>query len=384
MTIRETVLERFSQHYGYSPMFIVRAPGRANLIGEHTDYSEGFVLPLAVNRAVWMSVAPRQDNQIRVFTLDFGDESITFSTEHLKDDSLPHWTTYIRGAWWLMQQQGYSPSGADIVIGSDIPIGGGMSSSAAIGVAAIEAVLALLNIDSYTQSEKALLAVQIEHQFTGVPVGVMDQMASAAPTAAHAILLDCRSLEMTPVPIPSQAKIVVINSMKERTLVGSAYAERRQQCEAAAAMLGASVLRDVAIEQVEANAVQLGDVLYRRARHVVNENARTAAMVDTMHAGDLLKAGELINTSHYSLRDDFEVSVMELDVLTEIARNYDACYGARIMGGGFGGCAVSLVRHDGLGTFIEVVQRDYFAHTGLSPEFYVCEPTPGSSVEYLA
>lgn len=385
MTIRETVLARFSQVYQRDATIVVRAPGRANLIGEHTDYNDGFVMPLAVNWAVWVAVGPRDDDQLRIYTLDFGEEMVTIPTEHvgLQDQKWPHWTTYIRGAWWLMQERGRQPFGADIVIGSDIPIGGGMSSSAAIGVAAIETVLAILGDTSYTQTQKALLAVDIEHQFTGVPVGVMDQMASATPQGANAILLDCRTLETQPVPLSDVAKVVVINSMKQRQLVNSAYAERRHQCEAAAKILGIKALRDTSLEQVTAYADQLGDVLLRRARHVVTENQRTLAMRGILADGDLHHAGHLINESHYSLRDDYEVSVEELDTLTEIARTHEACYGARIMGGGFGGCAVSLVRASDIPKFVETVKTGYAAATGLLAEFYICDPAAGSSAEHL-
>jgi len=383
VTIRETVLARFAQVYGHDAQYLVRAPGRANLIGEHTDYNEGFVMPLAVNRAVWMAVAPREDDQICVFTIDYGDELVSIPTNQVQEPIWPHWTTYIRGAWWLMQQQGQNPCGADILIGSDIPIGGGMSSSAAIGVASIEAVLALLGDNRYTQKQKALLAVDIEHKFTGVPVGVMDQMASAIPEGPYAILLDCRSLETEPVVIPQQASIVVINSMKPRQLVDSEYALRRQQCEDAAKILGVKSLRDATLDLVNQYASTLGDVLLRRARHVVTENERTLKMRDVLMSENLTQAGELINNSHYSLRDDYEVSIQELDILTEKARQHQACFGARIMGGGFGGCAVSLVQREQVSGFVDAVKEQYAAATGLQAEFYVCEPTAGSSVEFL-
>lgn len=383
MNVKTTVIDTFAQVYSKQPDMVVRAPGRANLIGDHTDYNDGFVMPLAVDRALWMAVGRRDDGLMSVHSLDFGDTNVTFSLEQLEDKSLPHWTLHIRGAWWLLQQQGISPIPLSVVIASDIPIGGGMSSSAAIGVAAIELALALAQITPYDQKQKALMAVKIENEFMGFPCGVMDQMASAAALDHSAMLLDCRHLEITPVPIPESVRVVVINSNKPRLLAQSGYAERRAQCEAAAAQLGVAALRDVTLEILESNQTALGPMKYKRARHVVTENARTLEMKTVLERGDLARAGELINQSHYSLRDDYESSVHELDVLTDIARKMDGCYGARIMGGGFGGCAVGLVAAEAIESFIQQVTPAYQQQTGLIPEFYVCEPSAGSHVEII-
>ena len=382
--MREQVLTAFQDHFGKKPNFIVRAPGRVNLIGEHTDYNDGFVMPFAVDRAIWMAVGIRNDTHFSVYTLDYGKAEVSYDISQLKDENLPHWTAYVRGAWWLMQEKGHTLPGVDVVIGSDIPPEGGMSSSAAIGVACIEMALAVLNDSSHSQSEKALLAVEIEHNFIGLKVGVMDQMSSAAPTAAHAVLLDCRTLEMEPVSIPTDAQVLVINSNKQRQLVGSEYSTRRQQCEAAAEILGVAALRDADIKMVEAHQAQLGDIRFRRARHVVLENARTLKMKTVLEAGDVFEAGKLLNEGHFSLRDDYESSIEELDILTEIARQHDDCLGARIMGGGFGGCAVSLMKTGcNLDTFYEYVGAAYTSKTGLNPEFYLVQATPGSHVEKL-
>lgn len=378
--MREVVLKRFHEVFETAPKFIVRAPGRANLIGEHTDYNDGFVLPFAVDRAVWIAGRQRDDNIIRVFTLDYGETIAEFTTSQLQDN-WPHWTTYIRGAWWLLQVLGQPPKGVDVVIGSDIPAGGGMSSSAAVSVGAIETVLAVLDVATHSQKEKALLGVRIEREFVGLPVGVMDQMASAVPDADAAILLDCRSLETINVKIPLTAQVVVINSMKERQLVGSPYAERRRQCEEASEILGVAALRDTTLAAVEAHRKQLGDVRYRRARHVVTENKRTLQTVELLAKDDLAAVGNLLNASHVSLRDDYETSVAELDILTEIARQHPSCYGARIMGGGFGGCAVSLLDPTGYKDFVAHVEKIYSARTNLAPEFYMVSPTRGSHVE---
>lgn len=405
MSIRDEVLKAFRAAYMDDPRFLVRAPGRANLIGEHTDYNDGFVMPLAVDRAVWLAVTSRGEHRINVQSLDFGNQKVSFLTDQLDDPTLPEWTKPIRGGWWLLQQAGHTVPGANIVIGSDVPMGAGMSSSAAIGVGIIQTVLMLLgdvnqeallellsdneyrkaldDLVNVDQVAKALLAVEIEHQFMQVPCGVMDQMASAAALDGTVMLLDCRSLKSEAVPVSDNARIVVINSMKSRELAEGSYAERRAQCVAAAKILDVPALRDATLEMLEAKREALGDVNYRRAKHVITENIRTLEMKSALAQNNLLHAGELLNNSHLSLRDDYEVSVAELDILTDIARQHSACYGARIMGGGFGGCAVALVKTDQVDDFLRSVEPMYEDSTGLKPESYVCIPSQGSSVEII-
>ncbi len=379
--MRQKVLDAFSTVYGYAPALLVRAPGRANLIGEHTDYNDGFVMPLAVDRALWLAAAPRTDNTIRVHSLDFGGQTTTFTTDQLHDPALPHWSKHVRGAWWLLGEKGLKLPGVDLVLGGDIPIGAGMSSSAAIGVAVIEAALALAGDQGRSQIEKALLAVELEHRFMDIPCGVMDQIASAAGIEGAAMLLDCRSLDITPVRIPAEVRVLVMNTMKQRELAGSAYAERRRQCEEAAAVLGVSALRDATAAMLDEHADRLGPVRYSRAHHVITENERTLAMRAALQAGNLRRAGILLNASHASLRDEYEVSSIELDLMSRLARSHPGCYGARMMGGGFGGCAVGLVRADAVEDVIRTVEAGYRRQTGLQPEFYVCSPAPGSSIE---
>lgn len=377
--MRERVLATFREVYGAEPAFLIRAPGRANLIGEHTDYNDGFVLPLAIDRAVWLAIAPRADAILAVHSIDFGGETARFPLDRLLDEGLSHWSGHVRGGWWLMRQKGHAPPGADIALGGDIPIGAGMSSSAAIGVAVIEAVLAVLGDTAHSQVDKALLAVELEHEFLHVPCGVMDQIASAAGIDGSAMLLDCRSLAITPVGLPASVSVVVMNTMKSRALTESAYGERRGECEAAADALGVPALRDATMDMLEAARGKLTDVQHRRARHVVTENARTLAARAALERDDLAEAGRLINASHASLRDDFEVSCRELDVMSGLAQAYPACYGARMMGGGFGGSAVGLVRVEAVEPFVGVVAADYEAATGLTPQMTVCKPTAGSS-----
>lgn len=380
--MRQNVIQAFQKNYGYDPVFLVRAPGRANLIGEHTDYNDGFVMPLAVDRALWLAVAPRDDRNVRLHSLDFGGQTVEFSPLDIKDARLPHWSQHVRGVWWLLEKQGWFVPGADVVIGSNIPIGAGMSSSAAAGVGVVEMALALLN-ETASQSDKAMLAVDIEHQFIGTPSGIMDQMASAAALADSAMLLDCRSLEITPVVIPPSLRVVVMNTMKSRALADSEYGLRRQQCEQAAKILGVKALRDADARMVVKAKAQLGDLLYRRAWHVVTENARTLSMKDALAGSKVDMAGEIIKESHTSLRYDYEVSCLELDIMSDLASDHPACYGARMMGGGFGGSAIGLVDTTRVDEFLAYLAPLYSAQTGLTPEFYVCQPAPGSGLEWL-
>jgi galactokinase len=367
MSIREDVIARYESLHRHAPRFVVRAPGRANLIGEHTDYNDGFVMPLAVDRAVFLAISPRDDAKILIHSLDFGDETLEIRLDQLEDDGLPHWSKHVRGGWWLLGKKGMLPPGAD----------------AAIGVGVIEAGLALLGNSDFSQAEKALMAVEIEHDFIGVPCGVMDQMASAAAIDQSAMLLDCRSLETSPVPIPDGVSIVVMNTMKSRELADSAYAERRQQCEESAAMMGISALRDATPQMVESFRAELGEVKYRRSKHVIGEIIRTLLMYKALTEGDLMLAGELIEGSHASLRDDYEVSCEELDIMSELASGHPACYGARMMGGGFGGCAVGLVQSDAVADFLGYIEPRYAEKTRRNPAFYVCQPSAGSSVTVI-
>ncbi|HML24663.1 MAG TPA: galactokinase, partial [Aggregatilinea sp.] len=316
MDIRERVLETFRSEYGQDPVLLARAPGRVNLIGEHTDYNDGFVLPAAIDRAVYVAASPRLDSTVNMVSVDF-DSRTAFDMINLDDPDLPAWSKYLRGALWWLREQGYEIPGFNAVIGGDIPIGAGLSSSAAVEVGLIELGLALAGEDAaylgMTQVEKALGGVTVENQFIGVPTGVMDQMASAMGVDQHALLIDCRSLDVTPIPMPSGVSIVIIDSNKRRGLVDSEYALRRQQCEEAAEILGVEALRDATPDMLEAAREQLGDLLYRRARHVVTEDERTEQTAAALRAGDLAAAGEAMRESHASMRDDYEITVFELD-----------------------------------------------------------------------
>ena len=382
MADEQQVLAAFQARIGRPPQILARAPGRINLIGEHTDYNDGFVLPMSINRGTYVAMAPRDDDRVRVISLDF-DGDHTFHLGDWRGDHHPHWTRYPRGVMWLLAEKGCTLRGVDMVIGADLPIGAGVSSSASVELAVLEALLAALDIDNYTQVQKALMGVEVEHRFVGIPCGVMDQMASAAGDAGHALLIDCRSLETTLVPIPPEAAIVVMDTAKRRGLVDSEYGLRRSQCEEGARLLGVRALRDVAATDLPALLPELPPVIQKRVRHVVTENARTLAAADALQSGDLVEVGRLFNESHASLRDDFEVSCRELDIMAALAQAQPGCYGARMSGGGFGGCAVALVAGDQVESFIAAVAPAYEAQTGLKPDLYAVTPAPGSGAQRL-
>jgi galactokinase len=381
MPDEQAVLAAFQARIGHPAAIFARAPGRINLIGEHTDYNEGFVLPMSINRAVHIALAPRDDDIVRVISLDF-DAEHTFRLGDWRGEQHPHWTRYPRGVMWLLTEQGHTLPGVDLVMGSTLLIGGGVSSSAAVEMAMVEALLTLLGQER-TQREKALMGVEVEHRFVGIPCGVMDQMASALGDAGHALLIDCRSLETALVPVPEQAAVVVMDTAKKRGLVDSEYGLRRAQSEEGARLLGVKALRDVSVQELPAKLPTLPPLIRQRVRHVVTENDRTLRAVAALRGGDLAEAGRLFNASHASLRDDYEVSCRELDAMVEIAQAQPGCYGARMSGGGFGGCAVALVERERVAAFIAAVAPAYQARTGLTPDLYAVQPSPGSSARRI-
>jgi galactokinase len=381
MSTREIVLNTFEQQFKQLPTLLARAPGRVNIIGEHTDYNDGFVLPAAIDRAIYVAARPRHDTTVRIVSVDFNARS-GFELDNLDDPALPAWSRYPRGALWWLHEHGHHVPGFDAVMGGDIPIAAGLSSSAAVEVAMLELGLALGG-GTLPQVDKALAGVEIEHQFIGMPCGVMDQMASAMGKAGHVLLIDCRTLSAEPIPVPSAASIVIMDTAKQRGLVDSEYAARREQCETAAELLGVAALRDATQVMLKEAQDRLGDVLYRRARHVVTEDDRVHVAVMALRAGGLKTVGQALRASHASLRDDYEVSCTELDVMVDLANAQTGCYGARMTGGGFGGCAVALVENSAVEAFVQAVTPAYTDKTGLTPHLYVCQAAAGSGVERL-
>ena len=371
------VLGAFRTRFGAAPAFLVRAPGRVNLIGEHTDYNDGFVLPMAIERAAWIALRPRADGQVFVHSLDFADE-VRFDASSPVRGGAP-WGEYLKASASMLGSAGHVLTGWEGVLASDVPIGAGLSSSAAIELATLRAFAAVSALD-WHPAAMARLAQRAENEWVGVNCGIMDQMISAMGAAGQAVLIDCRSLDAFPVPLPVGLVVVILDTGTRRGLVDSAYNERRRQCEDAASFFGVRALRDVTSEAFASGAEALDPVAMRRARHVITENARTLAAADAMRRGDATALGQLMNASHESLRSDFEVSSVALDVMVEIARAQAGCHGARMTGAGFGGCAVALVDSSRGAGFARDVGATYLHRTGTTPQVYLTGASDGTAL----
>ncbi|GBD08462.1 Galactokinase [Candidatus Thermoflexus japonica] len=375
----------FQERFGELPRLRARAPGRVNLIGEHTDYNDGFVLPIAIDRAIWVAARPRRDRQVHLIAADFGEEAV-FPLDGLQPGGLRGWAAYPAGVAWALEQAGFRLPGMDAVVAGDVPIGSGLSSSAALEVAFATA-WAALGGHEVPRLELARLCQRAENEFVGVRCGIMDQMAALFGRRGHALLIDCRSLETRLIPIPKEMVVLVADSGVRRELAASEYNERRAQCEEAVRRLqgrypGIRALRDVSRAQLEAARGELPDRIYRRARHVVTENERVLRAVEALVRGDLPAFGEQLNASHESLRDDYEVSAPELDTLVEAARSVPGVYGARLTGAGFGGSILTVVRREAVQAVSEALIRRYEARFGRRPTLFAVEPDEGATVHF--
>lgn len=361
---------------------IVRAPGRVNLIGEHTDYNDGFVLPIAIDHDVRFAVRARPDRIVRLHSLNFASET-SFSLDDVERDPAHPWGNYIRGMALQLMRDGRLLSGMEGVVEGNVPIASGLSSSAAMEVAAGMAFLAVSQ-EVVQPRDLARMAQAAEVEYMGVRCGIMDQFVSRMGHPGHALFLDCRSLEYDLVPVPSDEHVfVATDSRQSRELAGSAYNVRRAQCEKAVEVLKTSLpqvaaLRDVTLTELRSAADRLDPAVFRRARHVVTENARVLRAVEALRGGDLPTFGALMDASHESLRDDYEVSSPALDTLVAAARDVEGCQGSRLTGAGFGGCTVSLVRKDRIDAFREHVSRVYLEACEVEPLFYVTRPAAGA------
>lgn len=368
----------FEETFGRPPAALIRAPGRVNLIGEHTDYNDGFVLPMAIDRAVWVAAAPRDDRQVRVVALTLGpDEEQTFALDGLQPDPVKRWSNYVRGVLALLERARYRLAGLDLVFAGNVPIGAGLSSSAAVEVAVATAARILFGLD-LQGLELARLCQQAEHEFAGTQCGLMDQLISVVGEKDRALLIDCRHLTWQPVVLPAGLAVVVCDTGKRRGLADSAYNERRAQCEEGAQRLGVPTLRDLDVGTFEVQAKQLPPLLRKRCRHVVHENDRTLRMVEALGRGDLAHTRQLMNASHTSLRDLYEVSCEELDLMASLAQSQPGCWGARMTGAGFGGCVVALVARDTVPRFIQTVAALYERQALRAPSLYVCRAAAGA------
>ena len=368
----------FRARFGAPPR-LFRAPGRINIIGEHTDYSEGFVLPAAIDRWCWVAAAPNGLGRLRAVSQTLGEDMETnLAALAPRGD----WTDYVAGPAKTLLEAGLAIVGADLMIASDVPVGAGVSSSAALQVAVTRALLALSGLEA-DGVQVACWTRASENRFVGMPCGIMDSFASANGVEDGALMLDCRSLQATPAALPEGASFLLVNSMVSHRLVGGEYRQRREDCEAAARTLGVPTLSDVAESDLPAALRKLSGDPAKRCRHVVTENARVGRAVTAMATGDLAALGALMNQSHASLRDDMQVSLPVIDQLAAIAQATPGVYGARLMGGGFGGCVIALVDSAAAGEVQQSIAKAYAAVIGETPEAFACRAVAGAS-EVLA
>lgn len=377
---RSSVQNLFTTRFGGHPTHVAIAPGRVNLIGEHTDYNDGFVFPAAIDRSLIVAARAIDGETSSISSAQQGD-GVPFSTLNVEPGRVSGWTAYPAGMAWALRELG-AKSQIEAMVDSDIPMGSGVSSSAAVEMAfgVIWRTIDRLEIDAPTLAKRGQVC---ENQFVGVSSGIMDQMASACGRAAHAMFLDTRTLEIQYAPIPDSLVIVLCDTRTPRTLAGSAYNVRRAQCESACETLGVAKLRDVTIEQVEAARSTMSEIVYRRAKHVVTENNRCVEFKQALEVGDLVRVGELMRGSHESLRDDYEVSCRELDAMAEAAWLAPGCVGARMTGAGFGGACVAIVRRESAEMFVKSTLKSFESRIGRAGDAMVCSVVDGARLASL-
>jgi galactokinase len=372
--------QRFAQLFGASPR-IFQAPGRVNLIGEHTDYNDGFVMPAAIGFRTRAAIASRRDRKLVVRSENFC-EQVEFNLDELPEKKSGHWSDYVIGVAKTLAQSGSKLIGANLLVEGDVPQGAGLSSSASLEVAVVYALLDLAG-EAIDLTKLALLCQKAENEFVGARCGIMDQFVSSHGQDGQALLLDCRSLEYRRLALGDEARLVICNTMVRHSIAGGEYNRRRTECEfgvrfLAAHLPGVQALRDVTASDLATYGKDLPEAIMSRCRHVVSENARVLRAATALEQSDHEAFGALMRESHVSLRRDFEVSCSELDVMVELAEQAEGVYGARMTGGGFGGCTINLVRKDCVAAFKERVSDGYARSTGRTPEIYVCSAADGA------
>jgi len=371
--------EEFRRVFGREPR-IYRAPGRVNLIGEHTDYNDGFVLPAALELATFAAVATRPDRKLRVRSL-LMDEAREFDLDEAEPQPRKEWSDYVRGVALMLMRAGHNLTGVDMLLDGNVPLGSGLSSSAALEVSVGYALLSAAG-SAVDLTALALIGQRAENEFVGMRCGIMDQFIACHGAAGKALLIDCRSLDSRLVPIDPKARLVICNTMVHHEHVASEYNTRRRDCERGVELLRPVLpeiraLRDVSRAELERYAGRLPEVVYRRCKHVVTENDRTERAAAALEEGDLALAGRLMAESHKSMRDDFEITVPEVDRMVELNAAVPGVYGARMTGGGFGGCTISLVEAGAVERFTATVAPAYQAATGLTPVIFASSPGAG-------
>ena len=383
MTPQQISQQKFTEYYGYNAEQTVFAPGRVNIIGEHTDYNDGFVMPCAINYGMAVSFAKRNDSIWRVYAIDINEQD-EFDLSQDFTQSEHKWANYVRGVVKYIQEQCPEfKQGADLVMASDVPMSSGLSSSAALEISIGKTCQVLGNLP-LSLAQIALIGQKAENKFVGANCGNMDQLTSALGQKDHLIMIDCRSLEITPTPVPQGYSIAIINSNVKHDLVTGEYNNRRQECEQAAKFFGVKALRDVTPEQFHARENELkaeSELAYKRAKHVVYEDQRVLDAVVALKANDMVKLGQLMGESHDSMRDDFEITIPEIDYLVELAQvAIGKNGGARMTGGGFGGCIVCLVPNEKVEALRQLIADNYEKQTGIKETFYLCTASDGVRV----
>lgn len=381
MSPQEKAEAAFKSAFGSLPTHFFRAPGRVNLIGEHTDYNDGFVLPVAIDFQTVIAASRREDRQVHVVAADYGNEGDIFSLDKpIEPHKTRLWANYVRGVIKVFLSRGHAIDGLDLSISGNVPQGAGLSSSAALEVAVGQCFASLFDLP-LSQTDIALIGQEAENTFVGVQCGIMDQLVSSSGKAGHALLIDCRSLETKPVPMPDGIVIMIINSHVVHGHVGGEYNSRRQQCEEAARILGVRALRDISLAELTPRLGELSPLTSKRARHVVSENQRVLSAAKALAAGDIKTLCALMAASHVSMRDDFEITVPPIDLIVEIVSGVIGDRGGvRMTGGGFGGCVVALVPPGHVGEVKEALARRYEPETGLKEAVYICQPTAGAGI----
>lgn len=390
MSIVEQVIEQYRQRFSKDPAFVARAPGRVNLLGEHVDYNNGFVLPAAIDRATWVAFSPSDSDQTILLAVDVAEE-VSFAPQNLAaktradGEPLPEWAKYVAGTMWSLAQAGHATPAMNAAFSSDVPRGAGLSSSAALEMS-FGVAWQKLGGWSIPPMDLALLGQHAENAFVGVNCGIMDQFASACGEQDKLLFLDCRSLEWQTVLLPESVVIVIADTSVRRALSSTgAYNERRAACEEAVRLLkeklpGVQSLRDVSVADFDRFAPELPEAAAKRASHVVREIERTQGALKLLADGDVVRFGQLMNECHDSLRDLFEVSCTELDIMVAIGQALPGCYGARLTGAGFGGCTVNLVAREQAQAFADALASGYEQQTGRHPEIHICRASAGAGV----
>lgn len=387
MNPKDLVIQTFRQRFGKDPKYLALAPGRVNILGEHVDYNDGFVMPAAIDRATYLAFSAAESHQTDLIAADFADE-VSFTPEGIAaktaaDGSpLPEWARYPAGVSWALGNAGHPTPAIHGVLASDVPRGAGLSSSASVEMAF---ALAWQTLGGWELDpmQRAQIGQTAENKYVGVNCGIMDQFASACGVQDRLLLLDCRSLNWQTLPVPGNVAIVIADTLVRRKLTDGAYNQRRQACEDAVNILsqhipGIRALRDVSVADFNRFSDQLPPLVEKRARHVVEEIERSRRAIPLLEQGNILEFGQMMNECHASLRDYFEVSIPELNIMAEVAQSLPGCFGARLTGAGFGGCTVNLVEKQAAETFAGRLSRQYQNQTGLAPEIYICHASGGA------